>query len=87
VYPNPVREGDPIRVAFNPGETTGKMRVTVVSVAYRKVLEQTFLLDGRTGVVDLTLDSSLWHSANGMYYLVLHYPSGKTAVAKFVVLR
>jgi non-lysosomal glucosylceramidase len=87
VYPNPVGEGDTIRVAFNPGETTGKVRVTVVSVAYRKVLEQTFLLDGRTGVVDLTLDSSLWHSANGMYYLVLHYPSGKTAVAKFVVLR
>jgi hypothetical protein len=68
-------------------ETTGKLRVTVVSVAYRKVFERTFLLSGRTGVVDLTLDSSLWNPANGMYYLVLRYPSGKTEVAKFVVLR
>jgi non-lysosomal glucosylceramidase len=87
VYPNPVKGGDPIRVAFNPVETTGKLRVTVVSVAYRKVFERTFLLSGRTGVVDLTLDSSLWNPANGMYYLVLRYPSGKTEVAKFVVLR
>ena len=82
-----MREGDPIRVAFNPGNATGKVRVTVVSVAYRKVFEQTFLLDGRAGVVDLTLDSSRWNPANGMYYLVLRDPSGKTSVAKFIVLR
>jgi hypothetical protein len=87
VYPNPVRPGDPIRVAFMLTEVTESVRVTVVTVAYRKVFEQAFTLAGKRGPVVLTLDTESWKPANGLYYVVVRLDSGKTMTGRCVVLR
>ena len=87
VYPNPLRGEGPIRVAFALSEETEEVRVTVVTVAYRKVHEQAFSTVGRKGNLSLVLDRGDMKLANGLYYVLVRYPSGHQAVGKFVVLR
>ena len=87
VYPNPVRGGEIIRVAVPVSGTVDALRVTIVTVSYRKVFEKTFAGPFRNGVATLVLDGLELKSANGLYYLVVRTPSGLKSTCKFTVLK
>jgi len=87
VYPNPLRGEGPLQVAFRLEDRFEEVRVTVVTVAYRKVFEQTFDLTGRKGNVALRLDLQGRRLANGLYYVVVSPSSGAKSTCKLMILR
>ncbi len=86
VYPNPVT-GSNANVLPPTYSGTADVRAEIFTIAFRKVLDETFSNLPAGTAVTLTLDDQWGHPlANGLYYVVITV-NGKHSVAKLLVLR
>lgn len=86
IFPNPVQGSGPVSIALNMTKA-GEVKVQIFTVAFRMVQEQTFPSEPVGSDVQLNLtDKGGTLLANGLYYVVVTSPSGKT-VNKLLIIR
>lgn len=86
VYPNPVT-GPAVNILPQAYGGTQDVRVEIFTLAFRKVLDETFLSIPSGTSVRVTLDDQWGHPlADGLYYVVVTV-NGKHSTAKLLVLR
>jgi hypothetical protein len=88
VYPNPVTGPGPVTVQVSLGSPALKVTIEVFTLAFRKVNEIT-LSNVPAGITDIALfltDRGGKPLANGLYYLLVQTPQGRS-ITKIMVLR
>lgn len=88
VYPNPYSGSGPAQVEFTLGQASNDVAISIFTTAFRKVSE-THYGALATGAVKLPVeakDQGGTPLANGLYYLVLKTPQGRS-VLKWIVTR
>jgi len=87
IYPNPANGSGPIQVQVSLN-SPGEVKIQLFTIAFRKIAEkQMGQLPQGTTTLSLALADN-WGNllANGLYYLVLNTPAGRT-VGKLLILR
>lgn len=86
LYPNPVA-GSGVKVLPPAYAGTADVRIEVLTVTFRKVLDQTFPDVPAGTAVTVPLDDSWGHPlADGLYYVVVEV-NGKKTIAELLILR
>lgn len=86
LWPNPVRDGDEVQLIVNPS-IAGRTRVRCFTMSYRLAADQTWdLMAEETKLTVVLRDSGGKTFANGLYYLMVDTPNGKS-ILKLLVLR
>jgi hypothetical protein len=86
IYPNPVKGGGPVSIRLPNHAGTAKVTVTVFTTAFRRVNEFSVTQAGGSDVSLPLSDRNGKPLANGLYYVLIQTPSGKS-IEKLLVLR
>ncbi len=88
IFPNPVNNPGEIQIQFTLGQSANDINVSVFTTAFRKVNEVDYGSQpaGRLTLPLATQDKWGMPLANGLYYLVVKTPGGRS-VGKLMVLR
>jgi hypothetical protein len=88
VFPNPFSGPGPVQVQWTLGQAAGDVSISVFTTAFRKVNEVDYGAQpaGKVTLPLVTQDKWGKPLANGLYYLVVKTPAGRS-VGKLIVLR
>jgi hypothetical protein len=90
VVPNPIQGPGPVRLYFSLSDPAGEVRLTVVTVANRKMLDTVLRGPFTTRACSVLVDLDDAHEkplANGLYYFYVSAEGNTRTVGKFVVIR
>jgi hypothetical protein len=86
IYPNPVKGDGPVSIRLPNYAGIAKVTVTVFTTAFRRVNEFPVTQAGGSDVALPLSDRTGEPLANGLYYVLIQTPLGKS-VEKLLVLR